>query len=353
MQRVWDKDPFIRATLNSFCFDSDSIIQKIDNSLIFKEWFAAAVKRTSTSVGADVRNLKAAKHRFESEAKPLGRFVMHIQAVMEVAHLIDKCRVGRAAAKDDSCRIARQFLQTVTAERLLQTAMAADALDEGLTLCRFFDQEKVDLAAIQGEIAEYFERLDYLFLHGACLTTKGYTSLCKAVLTTDKLQAITSDGVAIALASPDEETETRCLERMRNWVQLCKEIAATEFPNHDLFMAFGALNIDEGGVALRRTLKAREPVEPASGNKALSADIRRLASAFKVDGMQLAHELEVAKPVASRILQSLQVRDNRVAWTQYAQRTQSRPSTSASHPMTALGPVLARSPDPHLRVPRP
>lgn len=343
---MWDKDPFVREILDGFCFTSESIIQKIDNSIVFKEWFARATQEHS-AVAAAVRNLKAAKHRFESEAKPLGRFCMHIKAIFATAHRMIASRLGRDA-KDNSGVVARDFLRGVTAEGLLLTAMVADAFDEGLLLTRFFDDEKVDLGKVATKIVEYFDRLNFLFGEPAgALKSQGcYTSFMMEILATGQLQAIT-DGNAKQLTAPDKATENRCLKRMQAWVDLCKEIAETEFPNHDLFIAFGALNIDDGGAALRRSLlKNREPVQPVSGQHA--ASIRRLAAAFKVDDVQLAQELELAKPVASRILAGLPgVKDNRVAWSQYMNNVRKARRT---HPTEALGPVLARCSCPQVKV---
>ena len=340
---MWDKDPFILEILNGFCFTSESIIQKIDNSLVFSEWLARAIQEHSVLAGA-VRNLRAAKHRFESEAKPIGRFCIHIKAIFVTAHrmAVSRCMGQRDTAKDNSGLVARDFLQNVSAEGLLLTAMVADAFDEGLLFTRFFDDERVDLGVIATKIKEYFDRLDFLFVDAGVLASPGYTSVMMEILASGQLQAIAA-GKPKQLVAPDRSTVDRCLERMRGWVALSKAIAETEFPNHDLFIAFGALNIDDGGAALRRSLlRNREPVQPVSGFQQPSVSIRRLAAAFKVDDVQLASELQLAKPVASRLLAELPgFKDNRVAWAQYMKHVKST-SAQRTHPTDALGPVLAR-----------
>jgi len=63
-------DEFLAGAMHDTILDKRSIVQKIWNSHVFTAWFEQHAKALD---GRRVRNLRAAKHRFESYSKPLGR----------------------------------------------------------------------------------------------------------------------------------------------------------------------------------------------------------------------------------------------------------------------------------------
>ena len=65
--------------------NADSPVQKIFNSHIFSRWFQDDVKQNSN--GPHCASLSAAKHRFASFAKPLGRMLLHVESFF--AHCIE------------------------------------------------------------------------------------------------------------------------------------------------------------------------------------------------------------------------------------------------------------------------
>ena len=88
--------------------DNRSIVQKIWHSHMFTTWFE---QHATALDGRRVRNLRAAKHRFESYSKPLGRLILWLPAVLATAHDI---AVKRAGANE--ALIARRWLENLTAD---------------------------------------------------------------------------------------------------------------------------------------------------------------------------------------------------------------------------------------------
>lgn len=169
LSRPWQCDAFINDAIHSCVHGKESIVQKIENSTIFSEWFKEAV-----GCGTWGTNLRAAKHRFESWSKPLGRLIMHLPAVFSTAHRIISCR-----GEDAAC--IKSWLSSVDAEQLLQLAMCADAADEGMQIIRWCDTEEMDIADLNFQVGQFLARIDALFNHDHVLT-QGYTSHCRAIL---------------------------------------------------------------------------------------------------------------------------------------------------------------------------
>lgn len=133
-----------------------------------------------------------------------------------------------------------------------------------------------------------------------------------------------------------EAAVQRCLGRMRCWCRLAHEILRAEFPDFSLLNAFGALHL-EGRANMRganRLVGASPPRNP---------DLERLAQAFSVDADELSAELDRLAPVAANIQRQLKC-NNREAWFQAWQKTQTRAPTRNSYPANALGQVLPRCP---------
>jgi hypothetical protein len=74
LERAWNADPYLKEVFATFVRDSSSIARQIENAPTLKRWFKASQCRAKVKIEASVCNLRAAKHRFESWIKPLGRF---------------------------------------------------------------------------------------------------------------------------------------------------------------------------------------------------------------------------------------------------------------------------------------
>lgn len=71
----------MQETFASTFRNADSPVQKIFNSQHFSRWFEDFV--CQESLGPRAANLSAAKHRFASFAKPMGRMLLHLRSFFE------------------------------------------------------------------------------------------------------------------------------------------------------------------------------------------------------------------------------------------------------------------------------
>jgi len=166
LQRPQSADAFLKDVHDNFVASSESIAQKIHNSHVFRSLFEKCVqKQTREDIpsGVNIKALKAAKHRHESFTTPHCRIVIHIDAVLATAVQIS---ISRQAKSEGTA--ALKFLDWVDEEKYLTLAMLGDASDEGLSLLRFTDSERMDTAEAQEEVQGYEERMNALFLQFQC-----------------------------------------------------------------------------------------------------------------------------------------------------------------------------------------
>ena len=117
----------------------------------------------------------------------------------------------------------------------------------------------------------------------------------------------------------------KCFDRMKCWATLAREVVAAEYPDHDLFCAFGIFNVSAAGQA------------PCMGSF-----VKRLAKVFKVDEGLLLAQLLDHRPLARRCVE-VSGCSSREAWTQTVPtKKQADVRTRDVHPADALLPVLTR-----------
>eukprot|EP00959_Pyramimonas_sp_CCMP1952_P463933 9485747-Pyramimonas_sp.AAC.1 len=122
-------DDFMREVQEQYYIGKRSIAQLIQHSRIFAERFMA--NNTSMEAkhgGVRIKNLRAAKHRFESYQKPLGRSVLLNMGLLLTAEQIANERCDK---KEGKC--SALFLDFVSEETQLQLAAMADGFDEAMT----------------------------------------------------------------------------------------------------------------------------------------------------------------------------------------------------------------------------
>ena len=95
-KRGWWADEYLKERLLLAIYARSSITSLIQNSATFQEWFANAVSwlEQGPVVSERIRNLRLARQRFDSTQKPLGRFVLFMPAVLDVALKIASLRTG-------------------------------------------------------------------------------------------------------------------------------------------------------------------------------------------------------------------------------------------------------------------
>ena len=180
MTRPVKVDGYLSDIIEDFISSKSSMAQKIQASYdlkdIFRQEIAADLEHNTADspVTARIQNLRAAKHRFESLASPLGRMLLYLPSFIKACQRVSETRKGQAVA-----RSARLFLDQLSAERLLQAALLSDGLDEALLLVRQVDCQDVDVADVPGQVQSFVDRLHCLFgpdraaltaphLHQAC-----------------------------------------------------------------------------------------------------------------------------------------------------------------------------------------
>ena len=304
--------------------NSDSIVQKIWNSHIFTAWFERHCNEMEGH--GKVKNLRAAKHRFESFSKPLGRVILWLPALLATANDIAVKREGAPEGQE-----AQAWLNGITSETLLTLAMLADPGDEWLALVRQVDDEHTDIACLQRIVADFLDHARFLWQDGGCFSSDGYTKHCHGLLA-DGLPVVVVRGAhradAKVLRKPGGATLDRCLQRMRCWLRLAEETLQAEFPHCHLLRAFSVFDVADAA-------------EGHDWGPAHSPGLHRLAAALNVDGGALCAEIADHRPIAAAIAKETGC-DNRRAWQKAVERTQATTASREVHPASALVRVLQR-----------
>eukprot|EP00438_Fugacium_kawagutii_P027421 Skav217147 [mRNA] locus=scaffold2621:2863:6211:+ [translate_table: standard] len=135
MTRPYASDPFLDGLVDDWIRDNGSMIQKIQNSWDLKRVLVEEVAESDAPTGTSMRSLRAAKHRFESLASPMGRALLHLPAFLKTMERM-------AAGANDLGKRAAAFLQGLSAEKLVQLALLADGMDEAMLLVRTLRRER-------------------------------------------------------------------------------------------------------------------------------------------------------------------------------------------------------------------
>ena len=136
-----------------------SALRLLKNSRRLQCIFEEQVNKQGHVVGgiqSSVRNMSFAKQRFDSTAKPLGRCLLNLDAVISTMHIV----CGEYAAASKEHRGAAESLRVLSQEaNLILLGMLADASDECLLLTRFFDKEAFRLEEMAEQIAAFNRKL--------------------------------------------------------------------------------------------------------------------------------------------------------------------------------------------------
>ena len=87
--------------------------------------------------------------------------------------------------------LVRNWLCTVSSQDILQLALLATAADESLVLVRSMGRKQLDLATLHATIANFVERVYFLFNRNGCMTLESnFTQHCLTLLSTRRLQVL-------------------------------------------------------------------------------------------------------------------------------------------------------------------
>ncbi len=217
LSRPWAQDPFMKEVLQRTITENGAAItQLIQHSPDVSHVFSEYCKQVATSVRATrVRNLRMAKHRYDSLQRPLGRTILWMDAMLLT---VIWYTVNRA--KNEAARHCQLFLDWIDEEKIMLLAMMADGADEALSLVRFLDSETHDVAQVPLRCTTFVNRLNFLFVEGRCVSF-GYCAYAMELLQTPR--GFYARGVPKTLGGPGRITEgiiKKCLAHMCCWVRL-------------------------------------------------------------------------------------------------------------------------------------
>ena len=247
VSRPWAADPYIKDVANMFAHGRNSIARMVQNShaisQIFQDYVASVRNKIVNSACA---NMRAAKHRFESHARPMGRSCLHLLSCIRTA-----LHISSKSSKDVADR-ANEWLLWVDNEKCVMAAMLSDASDQALSLTRIMDSEDVDPATIHAEIRSFNLTITALFDQKQCLSVFGYTKVMLEVLTEQTVWTVRGRVCSIGQeGGVSQAVVDRCIDRMRSWVVLARAALSAEFPSWEMAQVGGRLPNQLGEVRRR------------------------------------------------------------------------------------------------------
>ena len=154
-RRITDRtigaDCVLEQILNVIVVGRPSVSRLLKNSRPIACMFESEVAKQERIAGvtSSVRNMSFAKQRFDSTAKPLGRCLLNLDAVISTMQIV--CAQRQSGSSE--YKAAANFLNLISeARNLVLAGMLADACDECLVLIRFFDREAFRLEEMVEQI---------------------------------------------------------------------------------------------------------------------------------------------------------------------------------------------------------
>ena len=152
----WSTCVFLLKTCQETVTGTDSVCQKIWNSHTMSGWFRQYVDKSDFPHG---QHLSAAKHRFCSFSKPLSRYILHFREIVQC--------VNQAVATNGA-PWAESWMKSMSETKYILLGMLTDLCQSCIELTRFFDNENLDIAAINQEIYFFDQQLEALIFFFAC-----------------------------------------------------------------------------------------------------------------------------------------------------------------------------------------
>ena len=296
------------------------IIQRSDDIKSAFNLILEASDPTST-----IKNLRAAKHRFESYQKPLGRTIRLFRPIHALM-------VQLAIRGGDVAPRAKEWLDFIcdSPQPLVMAAMLADAADEAMGFTRFCDSEAMEVALLASEISTFMDRVTSLFgPRRYCLQCPCYTSAILAILQDPLVWVIGTKQQS--LRPPTNAEVDACFKHMQSWLLLAKEEINAEFPDWEIAQAFMVFDLSHP--VCGDTL-CQDPI--------FQKNVRRLALACGTDAVCLQSEFVFHQHHARQLRLQRQC-DSKTAWTLALQRhDQKRKEYAQAHPDRNIRKVLFR-----------
>jgi len=227
MERPWRADGYLNETHERFVRSTVAPVTRIEHSGIWKATFQKYVGAADNGLQTRIKDLSHAKHRFDSFAKPAGRAVLHMDALIQTCVEISQTRLG------DDRDNALLFLDLVDAERLVTMGMLADAADESIILLRIVDAEMMSPETLADDIGSYVDRIRLLFVGRKALEIPGYTKFALDMARSAPKTFLVGP-TPKSIAGISQAELDRCFGRMVAWVELATATVRAEFPSFEV-----------------------------------------------------------------------------------------------------------------------
>ena len=186
---------------------------------------------------AKVKNLRAAKHRFESFQKPLGRSIRLFRPIHSL--MVQVATRGRTEVR----KKAKAWLAWLSPGKIIQCAMLADAADEGMALTRYCDREDMAVAEMPTQVMTFLDRITHLFgANRACLNCVGYTATALELLR-EPIVWVVGASEPCSLRPPTDAEIDACFNHMGGFLKLALLEVQAEFPDWEVAQAFSIFNL--------------------------------------------------------------------------------------------------------------
>ena len=259
ISRPWFADEYMKNVAFMFARGRSSIARIIQNSPAVRDIFKSFVLSSRTPVVQNaITNLRAAGHRFEPFARPMGRTCLHLHACIRTAVQL----VTTRGSSDPIGSLAKTWLQWLSTEKCVMLSMMADAADQSLWLTRLLDAERTDPALLHKEVHNFNLANTALFTGRGCVNTFGYTSVMLDILKTQVVYVVGNSTYSIGCETgvPDYIIN-QCLDRMKAYVVLARATLAAEFPSFELAEVVGLRTISPRGSLLTFPPNAPRPLK--------------------------------------------------------------------------------------------
>ena len=321
MMRPWKCDPVIASIMHQFVEKKNSPAKLITHFPSFQRTYEElrARSKEEVSLSKHVHSFAYAPQRYSSESQTLCRIILTIDAVVGLLTTVQQTRNGKPEGQ-----AARDTLASITTEGLLQLSMLGDAALEQYRIVASLDRSDLDEAEIPRELEDFHEKLGRLFRQRQVLEIPGLTQLVVRKLKEPRSVLLTS-GQAVNWGGEHAVTPAmleHCLARMCAYCTLSRKTWEAEFPGFELMANFKVFSLANG---------SQTPPD-------CSSMLEVLAKAICVHFPTLRMEYDDFRPLAAKLAKKEGL-SNFAAWKRSLEVTTRQ---RASHPATALLPVLAR-----------
>ena len=188
------------------------------------------------AVSSKFKNLRSAKHRFETLVTPLSRAILDLTSYIAFANKLAVARKGTTEGN-----VGKTFLETINVTFVLLLAMMADAGMEALNLIRFLDDEEVSIGEICHRVIAFLDHVTWLFHDEGCFKVSGHVAFVIEWLSKPHFYMVDGEGRCIGGSGISESAKQEAFAHMRAWTLLAREVLSAEFPDFDLVDAFSVL----------------------------------------------------------------------------------------------------------------